>query len=645
MYKLVSFRDSEIFGRVAEVEFSLIREGSYAYLLGDFNAFNEGSFRMEQEGKNWKIKIALPEGVWHYAFSIDGKFVLDPDNPERRVYTRKGYKFHREVNVARIVKSDDLVFHTPSLLYLYEIFGRVHVLLRTQKGVIKGATFLGEKHVPMRKKASDELFDYFEVIVEGGDKRLNYSFEVLTMEGAKFEYGQFKARPFSIEFPTWVIDRVFYQIMPDKFARSRKIQGIAYPKDKYWGGDLIGIKEKIDHLVNLGINAIYLTPIFSSLTYHGYDIVDYFHVARRLGGDRAFVDLLSELKRFDIKVILDGVFHHTSFFHPYFQDVVRKGENSSFKNFYRIIKFPVVSKEFLQILHSKSSWEEKYKKIKSLGWNYESFFLVWIMPRLNHDNPKVREFIKNVILFWTNKGVDGFRMDVAHGVPPEVWKEVREALPKEKYLIGEVMDDARLWLFDKFHGVMNYRLYDAILRFFGYEEITAEEFLNELELLSSYYGPAEYLMYNFLDNHDVERFLDIVGDKRKYVCALVFLMTYKGIPSLFYGDEIGLRGINLQGMESSRAPMLWNEEEWDQRILEITKTLVKIRKNNKALLFGNFVPVKFKRKFMVYKREHMGERTIVAINYSNSRVKELGITIPEYSGVIINEDKVKLIKY
>ena len=247
------------------------------------------------------------------------------------------------------------------------------------------------------------------------------------------------------------------------------------------------------------------------------------------------------------------------------------------------------------------------------------------MPRLNHDNPKVVEFIKNVGLYWVQRyKTNGWRLDVAHGVPPRVWKEFRENLPENVYLIGEVMDDARLWIFDKFHGIMNYPLYEALLRFFVYQEMTSEEFLNWLELLSVYYGPNEYLMYNFLDNHDVSRFLSLIEDKQRYKCALVFLFTYKGVPSIFYGDEIGIRGIK-KDREEQREPMIWEAEKWDRELLEFTRRLIRLRRNSKALQRGIFKPVEFKDGLLVYKRVLNDEIILIAINYSK---KERHLSLP-----------------
>ncbi|WP_297507628.1 alpha amylase N-terminal ig-like domain-containing protein [Thermococcus sp.] len=620
MYKIFGFEPDERFGRAAIVEFSLPREGeSYAYLLGSFNAFNEGSFRMTPDGGRWKVRIALPEGLWHYGFSLGGNFTPDPENPRVETYRRPAYRFGRRVSVAEVAGAEEL-FHRPSLTYLYSFVDRTHVLLRARRGFLSSASLhIGYGEVDMSLKARDSLFEYWEAVVPGRSNEIEYSFSVETNSGARETLGPFKAVPRELEAPDWPLGSVFYQIMPDRFAVGIREKELPLEGEFFHGGDLKGIVEHMDHLESLGVNALYLTPIFESMTYHGYDIIDYYHVAERLGGDEAFRELVEALRERGMKLVLDGVFHHTSFFHPYFQDLVKEGEKSRWKNFYRPLDFPVVDPEFLKLLGKDMPWREKYRSLKELDWNYETFFSVWLMPRLNHENPEVVDFIADVMRFWLERGADGWRLDVAHGVPPEVWREVRKRT--RAYLFGEVMDDGRLWLFDVFHGIMNYLLYDAILRFFAFEEIDAREFLNELNLLSAYYGPAEHFTYNFLDNHDTERFLDLVGgDKKRYLCAMAFLMTYKGIPSIFYGDEVGLRGSG-DGMSSGRTPMPWKEEAWDTGLLEVTKSLIRLRRESKALQVGLFRPVYFEGNIVAYERVLEGERVFVAINRGSKSVK------------------------
>jgi len=605
VYKIFGLEPDWRFGRVAKVEFSTPVSGGYAYLLGNFNAFNEGSFRMRKLGNRWRVTLKLPEGVWYYAFSVNGEFTLDGENPEKTVYRRLSYKFERPVSVARIL-GPGRVFHRPSATYLYAVGGRTHFLLRVRGEARRATLSVNGEYVKMRRMASDGTFEYYGATLSG-DGRIKYSF-IVELKEHTVELGPFEAEPYRADAPEWVYGSVFYEIMPDRFEGSHSN---APAGEGFHGGDLEGIIRRLDHVQNVGFNAIYLTPIFESTTYHRYDVTDYFHVDRKLGGDEAFRRLVRELKKREIRLVLDGVFHHTSFFHPFFQDVVKREAESEYVDFYRITGLPVVSEKFLEILNRETPTKARLREV---GWNYESFYSVWLMPRLNHDNPRVRELIGEVMRHWLD-AADGWRLDVAHGVPPDLWREVRRTLPRGTYLIGEVMDDARLWLFDVFHGTMNYPLYELILRFFVEREIDAGEFLNGLELLSAHYGPAEYLMYNFLDNHDTERFVDLVGDEGKYLCALAFLMTYKGIPSIFYGDEVGLRGSPGGGLDAGRTPMEWNPRKWDMKILETTRKLVMLRRRSKALQLGMFVPLKFEGDEIIYERVLGNERVLVKIRY------------------------------
>jgi len=632
VYKIFGFERDERFGRVARVEFSLPMRGDYAYLVGNFNAFNEGSFRMRARGNRWRIELKLPEGLWYYGFSVNGRFSTDPENEETGNYRHISYKFNRTVSLAKII-GEEPVFHEPSITYLYSIGGRTHIVLRGRKEAVKHAILtLGDENVPMNPKASDECFDYFEAVIGEREDPLEYSF-ILDLNGETREYGPFRASPYQLDAPEWVLGRVIYQVMPDRFERGLPARESG--KD-FHGGDLEGLIRRLNHIEELGANMLYLTPVFESTTYHGYDIVDYFKVDERLGGDEAFQRLVRELKERNTKLILDGVFHHTSFFHPFIQDVVRKGEKSEYRDFYRITNFPVVSKEFMEALNSDISEEEKHEKLKKAGWNYESFYSVWLMPRLNHDSLRVKHLIIEVMKHWLERGADGWRLDVAHGVPPSLWKEARQAMPSEVYLVGEVMDDARLWIFDKFHGTMNYPLYELLLRFFVEKEISGTEFLNGLQLLSAYYGPAEYFMYNFLDNHDTERFIDLVKSREQYLCALGFLMTYKGIPALFYGDEIGLRGTLGSGLDAGRSPMEWDRENWDMKILETTRELVWLRRRRKCLQIGAFIPIEFSNERVVYERAYKDEKVRVTLERPNNPEKcRLIVSEPQGTGLII----------
>jgi glycosidase len=564
MYRIIGLEETD-YGRYVIVEFSIRAKGNYAYLLGNFNAFNEGSFRMRKEDKDFKIEVKLPEGIWHYAYSIDGKYVLDEG--ERALYQRKSYNFSREVNVCRaLYYGYEKPFHCASMLF--PIGSMVEVRLRAVNS--REAFLIHESKVRMEKFASDALFEYYRAVIPIPPR---YHFEI---DGKR--YGDFGFENENKDNnKNWVYKTIFYQIMPSRFTGS-----------SLDGGTLRGLLHKIEHIKGIGANALYLTPIFSSDTYHGYDIKDYYSINPKLGCEKDFIDLAKEMP-----VMVDGVFHHTSSAHPFFKDVLDKGKKSAYAGFYRPLSFPVE--------------------------DYETFFNVRNMPRLNHESNEVYEFVRDVVKYWTERGAKAWRMDVAHGVPPEFWKKLKAEMKYARvYVCGEVMDDARSYM-EGFDGFMNYSLYETILNFFVHNG-KAEDFLSALQKISAHYNEKEYMMYNFLDNHDTSRFLGLVRSKKKYLCALAFLFTYKGLPSIFYGDEIGMK--KRKGLiEGQREQMVWDKSRWDMGILKATKELIELRRENIALTRGSFEPILFEEKRILYKRKHLKDELLIGINYSRDRTE------------------------
>jgi glycosidase len=565
MYRITSVRKTD-HGRSLLIEFSVDVEGKYAYLLGDFNAFNEGGFRMRRERNAWRATVELPEGIWHYAYSIDGRYTLDKDNTER--YTRKSYNFSKETNVCTALGEEYArPFHCSSMIF--PLADKREVRLRTVKAREVFLLFGNKNRIRMERFACDDPFEHYRALIPLKDGE-RYSFEV---DGNP--YGDFEVPGEREDSMGWLYETVFYQIMPCRFSG-----------EDLNSGTLKGLLEHVGHIRALGANALYLTPIFSSDTYHGYDIKDYYSIDPRLGNEDDLVALAKEMR-----VMLDGVFHHTSRAHPFFRDLLSRGGESDYADFYRPLGFPV-------------------KK-------YECFPKAKNMPRLNHENEKVYEFVRDVVRHWNERGVSAWRMDVAHGVPPPFWERLKTDVP-DGYVIGEVMDDARAYL-KGFDGVMNYCLYDAVLGFFV-DGNSAETFLGDLQRISARYYEKEYFMYNFLDNHDISRFLGLVESRRKYACALAFLFTYKGLPSLFYGDEIGMRKKKRRN-EEQREQMVWDEGRWDTKVLGLTRELISLRRNRIALQRGTFEPMLFEGKRILYIRRYGEEKLLVGINYSRERTE------------------------
>ena len=399
--------------------------------------------------------------------------------------------------------------------------------------------------------------------------------------------------------PEWVKHAVFYQIFPDRFAKSRAIEKPSNlePWDSdptahgYKGGDLLGVLEHLDHIQDLGATAIYFCPIFQSASNHRYHTHDYYRVDPLLGGDAAFDALLAECKRRGLRLVLDGVFNHASRGFFQFNDVLENGAASPWLDWFWFNEHPA----------------NAYDLSRPPGYN------AWIglhsLPKLNTDNPQVREYIMRVGEYWMRKGIDGWRLDVPFEIQtPGFWQEFRQrvkAINPEAYIVGEVWGDSREWLQgDQFDGVMNYLFAGPTIAFsagprvrrdlvegFSYAAwpaIGADLYAERIEqLLSLYPWPIQLTQLNLLDSHDTARFLSIADDDITSVrLGTLLLMTFPGAPSIYYGDEIGLPG-RLD--PDCRRTIVWDEpDRWDRELLAYHKRVIALRHTHPALRTGAY---------------------------------------------------------
>jgi Glycosidases len=258
-----------------------------------------------------------------------------------------------------------------------------------------------------------------------------------------------------IQTPDWVKHAVFYQIFPDRFAKSKQprqrlLQNFMWEEwheiptlQGYKGGDLWGVMEQLDYLQDLGINAIYFTPIFQSASNHRYHTHDYYQVDPMLGGNPAFKELLDAAHHRNIKIVLDGVFNHASRGFFFFHDILENGPHSPWLDWFKIEGWPLSAYD--------GNLPANY-----VGWDGNR-----ALPVFNHDNPEVREYIMEIAEYWIKLGIDGWRLDVPFEIKtPGFWQEFRErvkAINPEAYIVGEVWEDGREWLDGtQFDGVMNY---------------------------------------------------------------------------------------------------------------------------------------------------------------------------------------------
>lgn len=429
--------------------------------------------------------------------------------------------------------------------------------------------------------------------------------------------------------PDWVKNAVFYQIFPDRFAWSSQV---AKPgKFESWdslptvhgfkGGDLMGVLEKLDYLEDLGITAIYFNPIFQSASNHRYHTHDYYLVDPLLGGNEAFFKLLEAAHQRDIRIVLDGVFNHASRgFFP-FNHIMETGKSSPYFDWFNIHGFPL------------NAYQGKP--------NYDCWWNLPALPKLNTKNAQVRKYIMDVARYWVEVGIDGWRLDVPFEIDDdEFWEEFRDVVKTanpEAYIVGEIPSEAQRWLNSgkQFDAVMNYQLTHAALAFFGGEmidhklaegmmglhapqAINAQQFAARTsELLELYPKEFSYAQMNLLDSHDMPRFLSLVkGDVNRLRMAYTFVLTYPGAPTIYYGDEIGLTG---ERDPLCRKTFPWDKSNWNEDLHDYLRDVITVRHSLPALRTGSYEPIYAEGDVLAYLRRHELDNVLIVLNNSVSK--------------------------
>lgn len=426
--------------------------------------------------------------------------------------------------------------------------------------------------------------------------------------------------------PDWAADAVFYQIYPDRFARSTRVPKL--PRLEAWdsppthhgykGGDLLGVVEHLDWLADLGVSALYLNPIFQSASNHRYHAYDYFRVDPMLGGNEGFDALIGAAHGRGIRVVLDGVFNHTGRgFFP-FHDVLENGVSSPYFDWFTVHHTPVNAYDL------------------SRPPSYEAWWRLHALPKLNTSNPEVREYLMGVAEHWIRRGADGWRLDVPEEIAtPGFWEELRgrvRAVNSDAYLVGEIWHPAPEWTAGgtRFDGVMNYVLTEAILRFAAGGRIDSHvvapvsltlqpaldgdgygEAIDRL--LATYPEASHRANLNLLGSHDTPRVLSMVGEDRdSVVLSALLLFTFIGAPCIYYGDEIGMKGYHDPG---ARAAFPWERPaDWDREILEAFRSLSALRREHPALRRGTYRRLAAADSLYAFTRELGEEILVVAVN-------------------------------
>ena len=468
--------------------------------------------------------------------------------------------------------------------------------------------------------------------------------------------------------PDWAKDGVFYQIFPERFRNGDEtndqdftefyyegvtelppsgktngeyfhfvenwydVSGLTrspYRTDgkpdyySFYGGDIAGVKEKIPYLADLGVTIIYFNPLNEARSNHKYDPVDYMKLDPHFADEPLFKEFVKEAHESGIRIIVDMAFNHTGNYHFAFLDAREKGRESEYWDWYEFKRWPLPEGDIPNPLDYYDCW-----------WGFG------IHPNLNYDlgrpnaqenavteirqaevNEDLVEYIKETARYWLGElDIDGFRLDVPNEVPFWLWYEFREVVDEVKpdaFLIGEIWGNAMPWLGpDVFHSTMNYKYFrDPVLKFFGQGHGSAAQLDNELAPGRSLYPiQATRVMMNLIDSHDTERFITTAGNKSdRLMLAALFQMTYVGIPQIYYGDEVGLRGGRDPDCRRT-FPWNWRESPRRERVHDFYRRAIHIRHKYPALRTGDFTTVITEGKVYSFLREDSDNRIVVVLN-------------------------------
>ncbi|MGV3322241.1 glycoside hydrolase family 13 protein [Streptococcus hyovaginalis] len=451
--------------------------------------------------------------------------------------------------------------------------------------------------VPPVEETSHTCF--YQVEIEPVFKRLSYVFRITLQDDSRWLYtdrGIFPDKeeillmeeiyfrfPFvhdnsGHEIPEWVRHTVWYQIFPERFAngdRRNDPDGVlawnSKRKPKYndfFGGDLQGILDHLDYLEELGINGIYLCPIFTAQTNHKYDTIDYFEIDPHFGDKHLLKKLIDACHARGMKVMLDAVFNHLGYYAKEWQDVLKQGASSPYKEWFHIRDFPLRA--------------PRLTDAKSARVSYDTFAFASNMPKLNTSHPKVCQHLLAVARYWIEAfDIDGWRLDVANEIDHEFWRDFRNTChdaKKDFYILGEIWHSSQSWLMgDQFDAVMNYGFTDAILHYFADDSFSSEEFMHELARQRMLYREqTNQVMLNLATSHDTPRLLyRCQGNKELMKQVLAFIFLQKGSPGIYYGDEVGLSG----GPDpDNRRCMPWDKTQQGLHLFAFYQELIAFRK-------------------------------------------------------------------
>ena len=393
---------------------------------------------------------------------------------------------------------------------------------------------------------------------------------------------------------SWYNEAIFYHIYPLGLTGAPKQNDYTEPIHR-----LNTLLPWIGHIKEIGCTALYIGPLFESVG-HGYETTDYKKLDSRLGTNKDLTAFVKACHEQGIKVIFDGVFNHTGRDFFAFKDIQQNRENSRYLNWYCNVNF----------------WgNNEYND----GFSYDNWGGYNLLVKLNQRNPEVQNYICDVIRYWVSEfDVDGIRLDAADVLDFDFMRALRRTADEVKpdfWLMGEVIHgDYSRWVNgETLHSVTNYALHKAL--YSGHNDHNYFEIAHTVKYLQNM-GNLD--LYNFVDNHDVERIYTKLSNKAHFVPVHVLLYTLPGIPSIYYGSEFGIEGRKERSSDDSLRPALDYDKYADaintNPCTALIAALGKVRQNTPALSYGSYTELQLTNRQFAFARDLDGVRVIVTVN-------------------------------
>jgi cyclomaltodextrinase / maltogenic alpha-amylase / neopullulanase len=561
-----------------------------------------------------------------------------------------------------IIMNKLALWHNAKSEYSYAYDSKtLHIMLRTAKNDIDkvyiiygdpfswinnqaGKTVWKHEKIEMKKRYQTDDFDFYFIEIRPPYLRTKYAFllenkdqflfgskRVKTIESKDDLYDLFDlSEYFNFPYlnhedlhntPSWVKDTVWYQIFPDRFNSQSKNSKLMWGKlpvnnHEFYGGDLLGVIDKLDYLKDLGITGIYFTPIFKAPSAHKYDTEDYFKIDPQFGTNEDFGLLVEEAHKRNIKVMLDGVFNHSGYYHPFFQDVVKNGEHSEYKDCFFIDKHPVINFPL----------DNNGKPINYFGidLNLKTFAFTPHMPKWNTSNPIVEKHLLDCIAYWIEKyDIDGWRLDVSNEISHDFLRQIKKVsrrTKKDTFILGENWDSSIPWLHgDQLDSVMNYDLSYPIWKYLEHKiDLSAFKNMVTMYLAQTPKNVMEN-MFNLVGSHDTIRIKRrLKDDVRRVKLSYLLMFLSAGAPNIYYGDEIGMTG---EHDPDNRRCMLWDKKDQDLDFYNFTKRLIELRQKHPSFIDYDYHFIDL--DILAFKKTTKNDEILVLINNGEKTNVEL----------------------